>query len=463
MFEASNGLAVSDAELFATGEELSLDFEAQNAPVARPSKGSWFDPGIDLKAPAGGALTVHALLEIAKNEKRSRKRKMAAQSNHFYLVRAILANGMQCCLYRQNPWVAYFRKADGYQSDVSWLSGKALSRTIDLMEEAGLLEGYVGGPGRGSLYRLTPGVVEVARQWRITEKSITQRHQPSRLLRLFSPKPERKPLVIEKTSETVEWTRELEDINSFLSEQAIGHEIAPEEVQRWLLERNKKGKYAALRLPELFRTGLYRVFSNGSLAEGGRLYGGWWINCPKELRSKITINGQPTVELDFSSCFPRMLYQERGLECPADPYELEPVTEFALERGLSPGFYRTTHKRLFNAMVNSGKKGRPANILREYALPYPECFTPSQMRGMLEAKHALIADAFGSGEGLRLQRTESDIALAILAAMRKKDVVVLPVHDSFRTTKQDEELLRQSMINEYRKRLSFEPLISIAY
>ena len=44
------------------------------------------------------------------------------------------------------------------------------------------------------------------------------------------------------------------------------------------------------------------------------MYGAWWITVPKALRRKITINGKPTVELDFSGCAIRMLYHERGLE-----------------------------------------------------------------------------------------------------------------------------------------------------
>ena len=43
---------------------------------------------------------------------------------------------------------------------------------------------------------------------------------------------------------------------------------------------------------------LYRVFNNESFKEGGRFYGGWWQRLPSKVRSGITIDGQPTVELE---------------------------------------------------------------------------------------------------------------------------------------------------------------------
>jgi len=68
---------------------------------------------------------------------------------------------------------------------------------------------------------------------------------------------------------------------------------------------------------------LRRVFSRGSMERGGRFYGGWWQFIPSEFREFITINGQPTVEIDFSELHPRLLYLEQGLEPPSgDLYDI---------------------------------------------------------------------------------------------------------------------------------------------
>ena len=67
---------------------------------------------------------------------------------------------------------------------------------------------------------------------------------------------------------------------------------------------------------------LYRVFTDTSFTRGGRFYGGWWQNIPSRLRPFITINGKETVELDYSSMHPRMLYAHIGMECPDEPYDV---------------------------------------------------------------------------------------------------------------------------------------------
>ncbi|MBW2366981.1 MAG: hypothetical protein JRH15_03750 [Deltaproteobacteria bacterium] len=45
---------------------------------------------------------------------------------------------------------------------------------------------------------------------------------------------------------------------------------------------------------------LRRVFNNGSFEQGGRFYGGWWANLPRDCRKYIRINGKDVVECDYS-------------------------------------------------------------------------------------------------------------------------------------------------------------------
>ena len=90
------------------------------------------------------------------------------------------------------------------------------------------------------------------------------------------------------------------------------------------------------------RRKLHRVFNNGKFEDGGRFYGGWWQSIPSRLRPFITINGKPTVELDYSTMHPRMLYAHIGMECPADPYNVG----FNSDR-------RDLVKKAFNALINA--------------------------------------------------------------------------------------------------------------
>lgn len=49
-----------------------------------------------------------------------------------------------------------------------------------------------------------------------------------------------------------------------------------------------------------------RIFNNWSFDEGGRFYGGWWERVPSRYRSHITIDGMPTVEMNYAAIQPRL-------------------------------------------------------------------------------------------------------------------------------------------------------------
>lgn len=81
---------------------------------------------------------------------------------------------------------------------------------------------------------------------------------------------------------------------------------------------------------------LRRVFANNSFSAGGRFYGGWWQGIPSEYRKYIEIDDSITVELDYATLQPRLLYAQHGRDAPKDSYilpgwgdELRPVVKKA--------------------------------------------------------------------------------------------------------------------------------------
>ena len=82
---------------------------------------------------------------------------------------------------------------------------------------------------------------------------------------------------------------------------------------------------------DLTRRKLRRVFSQGSFAEGGRLFGGFWQSMTGEERSNsLLIEGQPVVELDLSSAGLRILYGLAGAQPPdGDLYSLPDLADAA--------------------------------------------------------------------------------------------------------------------------------------
>ena len=93
---------------------------------------------------------------------------------------------------------------------------------------------------------------------------------------------------------------------------------------------------------------LRRIFALSSFSNGGRFYGGWWQGIPSKFRKYIQIDRAVTVELDFSTLQPRILYASVGLKPPPDSY-------------LLPGWpddIRPVTKKLFSQLINSDKSSR---------------------------------------------------------------------------------------------------------
>ncbi|MER9328980.1 hypothetical protein [Mesorhizobium sp. M0488] len=186
-------------------------------------------------------------------------------------------------------------------------------------------------------------------------------------------------------------------------------------------------------------TRLYRVFNQGRFDHGGRFYGGWWQSIPGRYRRFITINGTPTVEVDFSGIQVAMLYAMIGQQLEGDAYAIE---------GFGPEFRRVV-KTATLAMINA--KGR---IEPPHKSDLPPSVTWNDLREAIMAKHKPIAKFFGSGEGIRLQRLDSDIAADVMIRMIEKGIPVLPIHDSFIVAEGHDNELSEIMLSAYRQRMA---------
>lgn len=186
---------------------------------------------------------------------------------------------------------------------------------------------------------------------------------------------------------------------------------------------------------------IYRVF-NGDFDHGGRLYGGWWLAIPRQVRANIRINGQPTTEKDYACCHPRLLAAMSGqlLGAGDDVYDV---------RG---GFLRQHVKVGFNALLNAdsfrGAVMALAVDLRERGIPDAFRVAGDICAAICDA-HPETAEFFGTGVGLRLQRIDSDICMSVLRQLRRKGIPALSVHDSFLVPRQHEAVLADIMDEEF--------------
>ncbi len=197
--------------------------------------------------------------------------------------------------------------------------------------------------------------------------------------------------------------------------------------------------------PEPLVTALTANYTN-DLQHGGRLYTHtyWGIQqIEGDWRQYIKIDGEPTVELDFSGLSIRMLYAkiDRGFQ--GDPYTgvLDAIPSLDLDEKV---VIRDFMKKLLQAILNSEEKAeavgsgnfeiheqckrekfKVVNVLRRHGI------LVSQLVDMFEELHRPISQYFYSGIGLELQYLDSRIALRVINHFNRRRIPVLPVHDSF--------------------------------
>lgn len=164
---------------------------------------------------------------------------------------------------------------------------------------------------------------------------------------------------------------------------------------------------------------LYRIFSNGRFDTGGRLYRGFWIGLPKASRHDVLqIDDEPIVMLDYGQMSTRLAYAKVYVKPPSG--DLYRAGRLAL-------WPRDGVKKLINAALFSSSPltRRPNGSAK--VLPRGDFKT---LMGALRDAHAPIAHLFESGEGLRIQRMESDIMVQVLLRLIDRGITALPIHDA---------------------------------
>jgi hypothetical protein len=229
-----------------------------------------------------------------------------------------------------------------------------------------------------------------------------------------------------------EMRKNLELINKVMEEAEITLDITDDELME-LNERLKSDRNRYKQAIDFSRKRLHRVFLDRLPDRGGRFYGAWYQNVPKEYRNRILINEIPTVELDYSALHPNLLYAIKKVSPSGeDLYELDGYSDDI--RKFLKGFFL----RIINAKSREGAKGS----IREAAFLKGEVKVPDDL-GNLEdkkldplidkfaEKHKPIAGYFFSGYGNYLQWVDSQIAEFVLAHFTKMGQPCLPMHDSF--------------------------------
>jgi hypothetical protein len=318
--------------------------------------------------------------------------------------------------------ISYSRNKNFYNDSQRYYrptySYRAIVPAIDQLGAAGLIEHEKVRPGhRGfqSRFRAAPALLQEL-------STVEVQYKPLELIVLRDA--DGNPIDYRDNRETRAMRQRLTELNEALLSQQIG--LGDRIIREG--DRLANGGRAQAQL--------HRVFHRGDFAKGGRFYGGHWQNIPAEGgRDQITINGQPTIEIDYRGLHIRLLYQEAGKEMPADPYDFAPRHQAKL--ALLIAINARSHLSAVRAL---------ADALRTDSSVSDPFVTADRLLRAAKARHPDIAWALASDAGVRLMRRDSELAERVMfETVRAIGIVPLAVHDSFIVPTSEEERLMETM------------------
>jgi hypothetical protein len=223
---------------------------------------------------------------------------------------------------------------------------------------------------------------------------------------------------------------QVEQINEALEAHSLDILLASAGLKRLnarLRERasKKRDDPAALFLEKKF---LRRQFIGRELKKGGRFYGGWWLNIPKGYRSKITIDGRLTCELDYKCQHLELLYALRARGKKPQLQDLYEIPGLPVE-------LRDDLKEIFLMLLNNPSREKAFSALKRRVkrgelLASNELGMEHVVNSFVEF-HAPIKRSFFTQAGVWLQAKDSELMTnVLLRVINDLGTVALPVHDS---------------------------------
>ena len=445
----------------------------QAGPTAKATKDHPFDPYLAVSAERAEA--IDELFQMCNRTERPRKRarRQLDAMNYCAVLGVVVANTVRAAHHPTSNRVHYSRRRCTYSHRShycpAFLSSTTLLAVVDTLSAMGFLSRGrwsnefddlpldPDGPERQqSTFEVTMKFIEWLDARDIGPWSLTKLEGSPVVVLRDKDKNDisydsTQPYVASVITAITAWNR-------FVSSVQIGLDLSEADLEAMHQTPQRDGQP---RPPINFMDkSLCRIFNNETFEHGGRFCRGWWINVPSEYRRHLLIDGQKTVELDYSGFYLRMLYHLAKLDLKGDPYVLEPIMEAARAQALSWESVRGAVKRLTNIYINA-LPGSKIGHFPEYTRHLPKGFRrPEYVYNLIAQKHARIADKFRSGAGYELMRYESDICADVLKDGMDTRNVVLPIYDSFIVQVGHADWLKQAMTEHYRKRFGFLPVIS---
>ncbi|BDW99216.1 hypothetical protein [Maricaulis maris] len=211
---------------------------------------------------------------------------------------------------------------------------------------------------------------------------------------------------------------------------------------------------------------LRRVFSEGSFACGGRLWGlhahPFWYDLKSgkesginERQEYLLIDGEPIEEVDIKACSLTILYALEGLPLPnlESPY-VPPQFDTLVPGAEKPP--KEAFKPLFQAALNRDRR-YPAWAEKKHGDLV--CCSPQEALEALEDLHAPVAHYLHRSFGHQVMRMESDILVDCLVR-HGAELSALPLHDCLIVPTSKAEEAERRLKEAFQRRLGQVPIIS---
>jgi hypothetical protein len=235
-----------------------------------------------------------------------------------------------------------------------------------------------------------------------------------------------------ETPQTEDWRRRLRTIN------------------RWLQASNIE--YVGQGRVNASARRLRRIFNNNSFEQGGRLWGGFWLDLRKlDRRENIRINGERVAELDYGQCNLRLLYGLLAQEVPEG--DLYAVPRFEHER------YRDGIKLVINSALSADK--RQDRMPQGGRQLFPRKIKYGDVLNAVEQFHNRVADKFFRGVGMHLMFKESEVMMGVLDGAMEQDTPILPIHDAVLVPESKTAEVEALMKDVFRRLGGAEPRVRI--
>ena len=287
----------------------------------------------------------------------------------------------------------------------------------------------------------------------LVELSDVERSSNGKPIRNKKFKTKKKSLSVPNTPIVQAYRSSLFDQNANYTEHCISLSVSDDQLKE--LEEAMANKDSEYRYLDFAQVQMTRIFARGSMSKGGRFYQPWWQNIPSSHRKYILIDGQSTVECDFTAMSLNQLYAKQGIAYTKgeDPYDL----------GLSDWLGRKDERRnaikkFVNALLNDEDS---IYKLRAQQSSIVDGLTHDELLEKLYRKHPEIKHHIEQKIGLKLHFEDSCIADVIMLFCNKEGIVTLPVHDSFIVIKRHEERLIQIMTKAFQGQYSSSGFVPI--